>query len=244
MNELIAEQLFSRHPLQEDFFDDFHELDTTVRWTDTSADAGCAPALLADGTSSSVNLVTAATNQFECLLGSNASWDISAGRPILFESRFKHTETGTTTANIFVGHSSVGHTADMLLDDGGGIAASMSGFGLYKVDGGTYYKFVSSVTTTRYGDNTTKSAVQAGSWIGFRVEVRPISSTEAEIVPLIDLNGGDDYHQMKDYTSGLLIKHILTYTSYATSYLTLNVKAGSANAETLTVDWVRTSQRR
>lgn len=243
MNELICDKLYDRYPIQDDFFDDFTELDVVGRWTDTSADAGCAPALLADGTSSSVNLVTAATLNFECLLGSNASWDITSGRPLLFESRFKHTEN-TTFPNIYVGHCSVGKTADQMLDNAGGVAASFSGFGLYKVAGGTYYKFVSSVAATRYGDNTTKSAVQANSWIGFRVEVRPISSTEAEIAPLIDLNGGDDYHQMRDYTTNQLIKHILTYTSYATAFVTLNVKAGGANAETLTVDWVRTSQRR
>lgn len=242
MNELVKEQLFVDHTHQSDFFEDFHQYDTTNTWVLTT-NTGPTAALVVTG-DTAVAVSTSAADNKEGLLATKMLWDITSGRPSLFEARAKCPEAATSAANYFIGHCSVGQTSAVLVNDGGGLVASFSGFGFYKVDGGTYWKFASSVAATRYGDNTSRSAAGQTGYVSFRVECRPISSTECEIAPLIDLNGGNNYSQLKDYTSGLLIKHILTYTSYAPAYLTLGVKSGSASQEVMTVDWARTSQRR
>lgn len=243
MNELVHEQLVRDHTHQSDFFDDF-VVYSTNRWTFTDVAAGPnATATLNVSGVTAVTLDTSNTDNAEGLLASNTAWDITSGRPTTWESRATSPEANTDDANYFFGHSST-KTTTMLQNNGAGLVASFSGFGFYKVDGGTYWKFASSVAATRYGDNTTKSLALNTGYSSFRVEVRPISSTECEIVPLIDLNGGNNYAQCKDYTTGLLIKHILTYTSYAPAYCMMCIKSGGANSETNNVDWVRTSQRR
>lgn len=244
MPKLVREQVLFDHTHQSDFFDDFHVLDVTNTWVDTSADAGAAPALQVTG-DTAVTLTTGAVDNNECLLATKMTWDIVASRPLLWEARAKCPEAATNAANYFLGMCSVGQTADVLVDNGAGMVASFSGFGFYKVDGSTSWKWTSSVAATRYPTTDQTCSITTGSgYYSFRVEVRPISSTQAEIAPMIDSNGGNNYSQLRDSTTGALIKSILTYTSYAPAYSTFDVKAGSATGEVMTIDWNRVSQRR
>lgn len=240
--KLINDNLFANPLRQADFFDHFFGLDTTNIWTDTSADASAAPSLLVAG-ESSVVLDPASTDNFECLLSTKTKWDILASRPLLMEVRAQYTEANTDDANIFIGFSSIGATADLLRDDGLGISTtSASGMWFYKVDGGTKWKVGCQVGTTSYGDNTTHITAGGASYATFRIEVRPISSTEAEIVYSIDANGGTNFVVCRDNSTGAPIKHIITYTSFAPAFLALDVKNGGSNKETLNIDYVRVSQ--
>lgn len=244
MNELVREQMFVDHIRQTDFFEDWHALDNTAKWTftDVAGSSGVTIALGVTGHSTAV-MTTAAADDKEGLLASNTKFDLWTGLPLLWEGRSTAPEANTNAANYFHGVCST-KTTTTLSAAGAGMVASFSGFGFYKVDGGTYWKFVSSVATTRYGDNTTKSLSLNAGFTSFRVEVRPISSTECEIVPLLDLSGGTNYSQCKDYTTGTLIKHILTYTSFAPSCVMHVIRSGSASAEAVAVDYSRLSQRR
>lgn len=245
--KLVNDNLYHNLLIQDDFVDDFHELDVTSRWTDTSADSGASPALVTDGTSSSVLLTAGATDNNECLLSTKRKWDILANRPFTMEVRASTVEAATSAANWLVGFSSVGATADLLRDDGAGVATtSASGLWFYKVDGGTKWKVGSQVATTSYGDNTTNvtAGTSSGAFASLRMEVRPLDTVSAEVAFLVDTGGGTDFHQCRDNTSGLLIKQIVTYTSYAAAFFAADVKSGSGTGETMSIDLVKISQRK
>lgn len=228
--------------LQTEFIEDFNALDTTSVWTDTSADTGAAPSLVADGTCSGVSITTGGTDNNEAYLLTKTKWDIVANRPIVAEVRFSVQQAATNALNFFLGFGP--GAADFLLDDGAGMASSFSGCGIYCTDGSLYAKTVSSVTTTRYGSHTTNTQMAGTGFQSFRMEIRPISSTEAEIVYLFDTAGGSNFVVLRDTTTGLPIKDILTYTSYAAVPFTIGVKAGSGTAEVPVVDFVGIRQRR
>ncbi len=245
--KLVNDNLYHNLMVQDDFVEDFHALDVTSAWTDTSADSGASPALVTDGTCSGVALTTGATNNNECLLSTKRKWDVLANRPLTMECRAQFAEASTSAANYHVGFNTLGATADLLVDDGAGLtASSASGIAFYKVDGGTKWKVSCQVATTNYGSNTTNitSATATGLFASLRIEVRPLDAVFAEVVYLVDTNGGTDFHQCRDATSGLLVKHILTYTSYAAAYFALDVKDGSGTGEVFTIDLVKISQRK
>lgn len=233
----LAEPLFRAPLLQDDFVEEFHHLDTVGVWTDTSGDTGASPQLSADGTSS-VNLITAATDNNEAYLHTNRTWDIANGQPLVFEARVKFTEAATDDANVFAGISSA-FGANMLLDNGAGPAASFSGFGFYKVDGGTVWNLISSVGSTQTKTATTITA--GGGWQSLRIEVRPVSSTKASVVFLIDPTGGSNFQVVLD-SRKFPVSHEITYTSFAAADAGFGVKAGGATEETLYCDYLRVSQ--
>ncbi len=97
------------------------------------------------------------------------TWILQTGKDLWFESRVKFTEANSDDANIIVGLSSL-HTADILLDNGGGPAASYDGIVFYKIDGGTVW----NIEVSQAGNQTTVTSVanrQSGSWarMGFHV---------------------------------------------------------------------------
>lgn len=236
----LTQELFTNPTRQDDFFDDFNHMDLVGLWVDTSTDTGAAPTLATDG-ESAVVLTTGATNNNEAYLSSNRLWDVVADKPIVFETRLKYTESATDDANVAMGFCSAA-AADAILDDGGGPAASYSGALFFKVDGGTAWQFETSVAGAQTTNTISNVTPGGGTYQSFRIEIRPIDSTTAEVVPLIDSSGGNNFVQCKDATTGNLIKHTITYTSYAAAEVMLGVKAGSASSETPRWDYVRVSQ--
>ena len=244
--KLINDNLFANPLRQADFFDHFFGLDTTNIWTDTSADTSAAPSLLVAG-ESSVVLDPASTDNFECLLSTKTKWDILASRPLLMEVRAQYTEANTDDANIFIGFSSIGATADLLRDDGAGISTtSASGMWFYKVDGGTKWVCRSQigagvgVTTTTSRHNS--APLSTGLYTTLRIEVVPISSTVAEVTYSID-DGVNGMMQMED-ANYQKIKHQLVYTNAVACGAFFGQKTGGANAEVLLVDYVYAAQKR
>ncbi len=219
------------------FFEDFDQFVTGDRFTDTSADTGAAVANV-DAAGGTVTLTTGGTDNNECyLLSTKELFLFAADKPILFECRSKYTEANTDDANIFQGLMNA-VAADSILDDGAGPKASFSGVGFYKVDGGTRWQCISSLGTTRTTTDLTAAlsldklakTAGGGSYQLFRIEVVPISSTVAEVCFYID--------------DALVAKHSLTYTSATEMNAAIGVKAGGANSEVVTVDYISCWQKR
>ena len=236
----IDTTLFDRHPLAVDFFDDFHKYSTT-RWLFTDTPTGIGnntAALVTDGTASAVKITNEDSQDAEGTLSSKTSFDITSTRPLVFECRLL---SAATQQAIFAGHHSVGST---VFTSASAIAGTWSGFGFYKLAGETAWTFASHVSTTSYGSNTCEFSYSSSVYQSFRVTVVPVSSTIALVTPMIDVLGGTDYKQLVDSTSGLPVQHELTYTSYATAFVTFATAQGSGANTTLAIDSARTRQRR
>lgn len=238
----VVDALFTNPFRQNDFFDDFHALDVTSVWTDTSGDTGAAPSLVVDGTATAVSITTGATQNNEAYLNTKAFWDVLANRPLVFEGRLQYAEADTDKAAITFGLMS-GWAANHLVDTTGALVASFSGCVFHKLSGATKWRVTSSVGSTRYGNNETTITAGGSAFASFRIEVSPVSSTEAQVVYLIDTAGGNDFHVVRDSTTNLPIVHTITYTSFAPAAAGIGVKAtGSTGTETVVVDLVRVSQ--
>lgn len=239
--KLVNDNLFANPQRQSDFEDHFTELNsvaTTGRWANTKDAAGTLALGVAGETT--VALTTSNVDNNENYLATNTKWDVLANRPLVAEGRFQYAEAATDDANIILGIAT--YAANTLIDDGGGLVASFSGFTFHKVDGGTKWIVTSSVGATRYGASTTTVTAGGAGFFSVRIEVRPISSTQAEAVFLYDSAGGTNFSQMRDNTTNALIKHIITYTSFAAAPFGFGLKAGGATDETLVCDRVRVSQ--
>lgn len=243
-NKLINQNIYANPLIQEDFIDHFYEINnvtTTGKWKSVST--GTAPSLLADGTSSSIVLTADATVNHEDQVVTNNKWIVVANRPIETEARVKN--PGAVAANMasFIGFHSAGQTAAVITATTLNTLAAGSTVGFLK--GITVENILvnCAVASTNYGLNTSDTVVTTTSgFYSYRTRIQPISSTVAEVAYFIDTAGGNNFRQLRDSTTNALIKHKLTYTSYAAAYFLFAEKVLSS-AETMTVDYVRISQR-
>jgi len=210
------------------FFDDFDTYVTTQRWT-TTADAGGSQALDADGVGGLLAITTGSVDNDEAYVESTVElYKFDADKPIVFEARVQYTEAATDAANILLGlMDAVG--ADSLQDDGAGPKASYSGAVLFKSDGATVWNCESSIGSSQVTTVTEQTAGGSTSQT-LRIEFQPITSTDGEIRFFID--------------DAFVAKHSLTFTSATEMAIVLGAKAGSANGETLNVDYVACYQLR
>jgi len=223
--------------LQFGFFEDFNQFVSGDLFTDTSADSGASVANV-DAAGGTVTLTTGGTDNNECyLLTTKELFLFAENKPIIFETRLKFTEANTDDANVCCGlMNAVG--ADSIVDDGAGPKSSYSGAVFFKVDGGTRWYCESSLSTTQTTteltaanslDKTAKTS-GGGTYQTLRIEARPVSSTEAEVSFFID-----GVH---------VCKQSLTYTSATEMMAFVGVKAGGANSEVVTVDYISAYQSR
>jgi hypothetical protein len=158
------------------------------------------------------------------------------GKPIAFETRITPAEANTDDANVMVGlMDAVG--ADSLLDDGGGPKASYSGAVIYKVDGGTAWVCETSNGTAQT-TNTSDKTVVADTATTLRIQLQPTTATNYVATFFID------EEQLKDATCNQFIQQNVSLTSAAAMQAVIGLKNGSANAETLVVDYVGVEELR
>ena len=209
-------------------FDDFDTYVTTERWT-TTADAGGTAALDADGVGGVLALATDGDDNDETYSELTVEmFKFADDKPLMLESRVKFSEASTDAANILVGLMDA-PGADSLVDNGAGPKASYSGAAFFKVDGETVWNCESSIGATQVTTATTTTA-GGSSYQTLRIEFQPTTSTEGEVRFFIDDN--------------LVAKHAITFSSATEMSLVLGAKAGSANAETLNVDYIGCTQLR
>lgn len=161
---------------------------------------------------------------------------LAANKPISFAARVQYAEAATNAANVFVGLFSEA-VATAVGDNGAGPPASYSGFGFFKVDGGTRWQVEASVgatqdttelTASNSADNVAHNAGGA-SYVLLEIDVIPKTASKADV------------HFKMD---GVLVKKLVdwTYTSIAAMAPVAVVKAGAAAIETLKVNLVKATQ--
>lgn len=223
-------------------WDDFQWYISPHLWTSLAADGGTSLAI-ATGAGGILALTTGATDNNETAVKTtNSPFLMAANAPLIYEARIQWTEANTDDANVAVGLcDSAG--ANLLVDDGAGPKTSYSGAMLYKVDGSNVWKFNSSKSTTQ---TTSTSAIAAGgsAYQVARIEFRPYSTTALWAVPFIDAGDGLGMQQLVDATTGIKIKHSVTFASAAAMQPFAYNKAGAANSEVLNVDYIGCAQLR
>lgn len=231
-----VEELNLVHGISDDFYhyvsgDDFStvasDLGTVV---DTDLAGGRVELAPSDG--------TVADNDETYVKGTQEVFKFAANKPLDFEASVQFTEGATDDVNIIVGLKDA-VAADSLLDNGGGPSASYTGAVFFKVDGGTVWQVETSVAGTQTTTELTaansldKRAKTAGgsAFQKLRIEFRPFSSTQADVIFLID--------------DVQVAKHTYTYTSATEMQICFGIKNGAATTvELLVVDYVRCHQKR
>ena len=204
-------------------------------WTKLASDGGSSVAHVGDAVPATILLTTGATDNNECMLRStNESFLMASDKPIFGSVRLQYAESNTDDANIVAGFVNAAG-ANLMVDDGAGMKTTASGFGIFKVDGGTVWKCWSSKSTTQ---TITASTTTAGgtAYQVLEFEFQPISSTEAMVyfwvdgVQLVDSNNKS-------------ISHSVTFASATEMhFVPCYAKAGSANSETPEVSSVYAAQ--
>lgn len=234
---LIASDMMTRKG-QAEIDDDFHWYISPHLWTSLATDSGTSVNPTISSSVGGVNYCfTAATDNNEAsFCTTNEVFKILDGRPMVFLSRLKFIEANTDDANVAFGVADT-FGANLLVDNGAGPKTSFSGALIYKVDGGTVWKCVSSIGTTQTISTSTQTA-GGTSWQQLRVEISPVTSTVAEVSFWVDDK------MLVDSTSLKPIKHNVTYTNGVAMALGCYVKAGGSNAEILAVDYVKAASGR
>lgn len=194
-------------------------------WTKLASDGSTTVAHGGDTSPPHVALATAATDNNECHFKStNECFIFAADRPIFGSVKLQYTESNTDDANIFVGFVNAAG-ANLMVDDGAGPKTTASGFGIFKVDGGTVWKCWSSLSTTQTTTASTKTAGGATAQV-LEFEAQPINSTD------IDVYFWVDGVQLQD-SNGNKIKHTIVFSGATEmNFVPCYAKAGSANSET------------
>lgn len=158
------------------------------------------------------------TDNEECYGITPTSFSFASGKPVRFAAKVKCTELNTDDANLVVGFSSIG-TADFLVDNGGGPAASYDGALFFKVDGNLEWETETSHTTTQ------QTNITAGTYA---------SATEYELGIFWDGSASVFFS-----IDGVLAATHTTAGALPTAAMgvVFGIKNGGANQETLLVDW-------
>lgn len=226
------------HRRQAEVCDDFHWFISPHLWTALAADTGTSvDPTISSAVGGQLYHFTAATNNNEAATKTtNEVFQILNDRPILGEARIKFVEANTDDANVAFGFADA-FGADLLVNDGAGPKTSFSGALIYKVDGGTAWKCVSSVGSTQTISTSTSTA-GGSDWQVLKIEIQPVSSTIAEAAFFVDGK------QLIDSSTNRPIKHTMTYTNAVAMAVGAYVKAGGSNAEILVVDYINAVQLR
>ena len=217
--------------------DDFDHFITADRFTATASDGGGvtetdgAGGLVTIDTSDS----TAGDNDETYLLTSNEIFLLAANKPISFETYIKYAEANTDDANVAVGVCDA-VAADTILDDGAGMKATFDGAVIYKVDGGSVWRCMSSNGTTRT-DSISTTTAGGSSYQKLVIKIDHYNTTNCTITYHVD------GVQLED-SNGVLIEHKVLYASATEMNAFIGVKNGGANEETVVVDYISCLQKR
>ena len=226
------------------FFDDFDSFNTADMWT-VVADTGGAQACT-DAANGILSIATDGDDNDEAYITStNEIFLVAAGKPVYIEARLQFTEAATDDANVIFGVAQEAG-ANILVDNGAGLATTMDGAAFYKVDGGTRWQVGSSNATSQTTSDTGSTAGGA-SYQTLAIAIQPVTSVDAEVYFWIDESGGSDLIACR--TNGAnprtpSIKHNLTITGLLEMHVVCGAKAGGANAETVLVDYITAWQKR
>lgn len=221
-------------------FDDFDTLTigSGLRWQNVNDGATGTIALDATG-GTFVSIPTAAAlSDYQLIATQVPLVVLSRNKSVRFECRFKVTEANTNASVLAFGLSSTVSSGFMQATTSGP-PATFTGAVFYKVSGGLSLGFRTSVGTANT-DNPTFATLVSGTVYTLGLDVNLNDATTARVVP--DING------KQGLTSASIaqrsIEQTFTYTGGSPLYAFAVVKAGSASAETLSLDYIGVDQLR
>lgn len=171
---------------------------------------------------------TAGDNDEIYLVSAKELFKHAVDKPMFLEARIQYSEAATSAANVAVGFmNAVG--ADAIVDNGAGMSTNFEGACIYKVDGGTVWKCVSSKGTAQTVSTSTSTAGGSSDQT-LTIEVMPQAGSIAEVTFWLD------GVQLQDSTTLRPIKHRIDFSSSPTEMNAfVGLKHGSTTAETLNV---------
>lgn len=215
------------------FVDDFLWYISPHLWTSTLTDSGTCS--ITTGAGGIVALVpsdgTVADNDEAYMATTNAVFKPQQSKPCFHEFLVQFTEANTDDANIAVGLAS-SVAANLIVDDGAGMRTSGTVLAIYKVDGETVWRCVSR-NGSSYTVSQSTTTAGGSAYQRLSIEVVDVIGQVATIAFLVD----GQYLKDSTYPTQI-IKHTLDLTSLAAAQAFAGVKNGSANLETLNVDYV------
>lgn len=221
------------------FFDDFDYFVTTDRFTSILTDSGGAS--VSDAVGGILALTasdgTVADNDQTYIKGSKEIFKFAADKPILVDALIQFTEANTDDANVAVGLANA-VAADLIVDDGAGMKTSGSMLAIYKVDGSTVWKVISSCNATQT-ISTSSTTAGGSSYQWLQIQWKPVGSTYSEATFFVD------GVQLIDSTTLKPIVHRFDYSDSPTEMqFFAGVKNGGGNLETLNLDYASAWQKR
>jgi hypothetical protein len=221
--------------------DDFMWYISPHLWTSLTEDSGTVS--VATGAGGILAIVTGATLDDEgAFATTNKPFLFAFEKPLLFEARIQLTEASTNNAEPCIGFSSAMNSADMMQDAKAGPAASFSGAILYKTAGVTTWNFRVSIGTTNQ-DIALREVVGDPSYHTYRIEIRE-GSAGTGLLEAVPYRDGLQMMPLTGSPFGPPAKIAFAPTSAAAMQCGCYLKAASANAETLNVDYVSFGQLR
>ena len=219
-------------------FDDFLWFVTAHQWTSVLTDTGTAA--VGDSANGIVVLTpsdgTVADNDEAYLKSTAEVFKFATQRAIYGECLLQFTEANTDDANVFFGFLD-NIAANTIVDDGAGLKTSFSGAAIYKVDGGTVWRCVTSNGSSQSVTISTKTA-GGSSYQRLRIELREVDGTNMEVTFFVD------DQPLLDSNYRRPIKHNVAIASATEMQVGCGVKNGSTNLETLNVDYIAAYQLR
>lgn len=219
-------------------FNDFEDDQSDIRAVDTVTDTGTVA--IGDARKGIAVLTpsdgTVGDNDEAYLATPNELFVYAVGKPIYCCCLLQFAEANTDDANVAFGfQNAVG--ANSILDNGAGLKVTGSTLGIYKVDGGTVWRCVSSCNGTSTVSVSTKTAggsayqkleILCNDWDGVSMQV----------------SFKVDGEYLKDSATGLVIRHTVAIANATEMQLFAGVKNGDTNLETLNVDYWYAAQAR
>lgn len=203
--------------------DDFETFHDTVLWTKVAASSGSTALEATAPHGGQLKILTAATDNDSTIIKAPVNFVGAAGRRMAFEVRLKLTEGNTDDAGVFAGLAS-DQAATLMQADGAGPAASFSGIGFFKVDGGTKWQFITSNGATQDIDTDVGSRTSA-QWVRLGAVLEPSADgLSYEVTPYVDGAPAGD-------------PQTLLIASLAVMGMTVLLKSGGTTVETLHVDY-------
>lgn len=212
----------SRYALFQDHFFDLNVVATTGKWVVTKDGAVVGSVL--DRAGGWAQIITDANDNDEFYLASiGESWLFQVAKKLWFEAKVEVTEAATNAANWIVGLTDA-NGANALLDNGAGPAASYSGAVFFKVDGSLVLQFETSNAGTQVTNATAGTVVSgAAVRVGFAYEYN--DGVTGYVTPYVDGVAGT--------------RHSITIASLTEMNAIIGVKAGTAAAQALKVDYIQ-----
>jgi hypothetical protein len=222
--------------------------DDFVSYTDTQLHTKSGSVTNSDGANGLLTIATGGSANNEAWVATTRkNWLMQSNRPLLYECRLNYTEANTNTCAIFAGFSSA-FAAGLLVDTTlVPKTTTMSTVGIWKSTGDTVWRALTQIGTAQTVSTSIESTQLAGVDQILRIEVKVVgSNVEVDfLVGQADTTGGADsafpvgFQQLREGSSGFQkpIKHRVAYAGAVKMGAGVFVKTGSANVETVTLDY-------